>query len=361
MRILVCDPGASTSVADVRTGVVSALRRRGDVAVDVYELAGRLSAQGEYLRFMYRKAVKQWGKSSVPVPTPTDMVKRATYALPDAIWRHQADWVLFISGMFVHPDIFATLRWFGHTKTAMLLTESPYDDEQQKRVLPFADVAWTNERASIAPLRLVNPNTHYLRLAYNPSVHYPAPADAVLPSHDVVFVGTGFSERIELLAAVDWAGIDLGLYGNWQYLPPRHRLRQYIRSKEINNEAAVQLYRNAKIGLNLYRSSINWGKDAARLPAGYAESMNPRAYELAACGCFTLSDYRPEVPEMFGDLVPTFHDAAGLQSLVRQWLTDDVGRERVKAQLPEKVRYETWDRRVEQMLADMDRAGRGVA
>lgn len=355
MRILVCDPGANTSVSDVRTGVVSALRRRGDVEVAVYELAGRLAAQADFLDYLYRREVKRTSKSAVPRPTPTDMVKRASYALPDAIWRHQADWVLVVSGMFLHPDNFATLRWFGKTKLGLLCTESPYDDEFQKRVAVFADLAWTNERKSVAPLSTACPCVHYLPHAFNPSVHYPAPPDDVVARHDVVFVGTGFMERIELLAAVDWAGlgIDLGLYGNWTYLPGRHRLRRYLRAGTITNAHTTALYRNAKVGLNLYRSSMGWGKDAERLPPGCAESCNPRAYELAATGCFSVSEYRPEVAEVFGDLVPTFQTAGDLAALMTRWLADEAGRREIQSALPARVAPQTWDARVDQMLRDM--------
>ena len=116
-------------------------------------------------------------------------------------------------------------------------------------------------------------------------------------AHDVVFVGTGFRERVELLAAVDWSGIDLGLYGSWDRRQMPHRLRPYVRANVIPNAHAAWLYRQSKIGLNLYR----------RPPEGTrAESMNPRAYELAACGVFQISDRRAEGVETLSYSVPTF-------------------------------------------------------
>jgi glycosyltransferase involved in cell wall biosynthesis len=130
-------------------------------------------------------------------------------------------------------------------------------------------------------------------------------------------------------------------------------LRRYVRGGQITNQTTTALYRNAKIGLNLYRSSMGWGKDAERLPAGYAESCNPRAYELAATGCFAVSEYRPEVPEVFGDLVPTFRTPDELAAQVARWLADDAGRARVREALPAQVRPQSWDARVDQMLANM--------
>ena len=340
MRLLVVHPGASFSVSDVHTGVVDALRRRSDVTVAEYGLDGRLSMQRAFLTWAYRRAKKV--HPDAPVPTPDDMVRRACVPLLDHVWQTAADWVLVVSGMYVHPDIFAQLRWYGR-KFALLLTESPYDDDRQERVIGFADLVWTNERSSVLGLRQVQPRTFYLPHAYNPVVHHVAAADPSVPAHDVVFVGTGFAERIEWLSGVDWEGLglDLGLYGNWGYLGPRHRLRRYVRGGTIDNQVAADLYRRAKVGLNLFRQSMGWGKDAQRLAT--AESMNPRSYELAAAGCFQVSDYRPEVAEVFGDAVPTFRDPHELGPLVRRWVDDDDGRRAAAARAQAAVADHTWD------------------
>ena len=356
MRVLCVHPGATTSVSDVHRGLMSGLSHQAGVELDEYSLGGRIAMQGEFLKMMYKRARRL--NPDCPVPSPTDMIKRACRDLPDAIWKHQADWVLFTSAMFVHPDSLAALRWYGRPRVGIVLTESPYDDDRQRVVAPFCDVCWTNERTSVDGLRQVQPETYYLPHAYNPAVHFVSEPDPAVPAHDVVFVGTLFQERIELLSAVDWKGlgINLGIYGNVDYLPSRHRLRPYVRGHQIENDYAVALYRRARIGLNLYRKSMGWGKDAQRIDT--AESMNPRAYELAACGCFTISDYRPEVQELCGDLVPTFRQSEDFGPLLVRWLADDAGRQAVARQLPVAMTLETWDARAEtvlQRLRQMDR------
>src|SRR4030095_6053999 len=120
-------------------------------------------------------------------------------------------------------------------RTAVLFTESPYEDEAQCRVAALVDVVWTNERTSAQPL-----GAGYLRHAYDPARHPPtAGLDYDVPAHDVVFVGTGFEERIEQLAAVDWRGIDLGLYGEWSLLGSRSKLRQFVRAGPISTETTA--------------------------------------------------------------------------------------------------------------------------
>ena len=112
----------------------------------------------------------------------------------------------------------------------------------------------------------------------------------------MVFVGTGWRERIDLLSAVNWDGIDLGLYGEWGLLGSTARLRHFVRDKgAIANTRTAALYRRASIGLNLYRTSTLYGQKTPRIHG--AESMNPRAYELAATQTFTLSDARAELSE----------------------------------------------------------------
>jgi len=362
MRILVVHPGAASSTADVHQGLVDALQRRRDVEVAEYALGGRLVMQGEFLTMMYRRALAGKSKAErklVPVPSPDDTVKRACRDLFHALWAHQADWLVIVSGMYVHPDTFAALRWLStRVRVGLLLTESPYDDDRQANVAALTDLTWTNERTSVGGLRLVQPRTTYLPHAWQLGRHEPRGTwdQTYVPAHDVVFVGTGFPERIEWLTRTNWSGIDLALYGNWREVLPRtHPLWRYVkrRGEPIPNGFAAELYRSAAIGLNLFRQSMGWGPDARRCVT--AESLNPRAYELAACGAFQICDHRPEVAEVFGDLVPTFDpgDPRSLGQVVRRWLKDAAGRQAAAAQLPARVAAHTWDARVAQMIPEM--------
>src|SRR5512139_667837 len=169
--------------------------------------------------------------------------------------RHQGDAVLVVSGMYLHPDVVVLMRRAGLLVT-VLLTESPYDLEKELAFAQLCHGVWTNERSVVDRFRSVCPNVSYLPHAWHPLRHQatPAPDETALdvPAHDVVFVGSAFRERVEWFRAIDWTGIDLGLYGNWEGLGSRDKLRQYVRGKETNNAMTAALYRRAKIGLNLY-------------------------------------------------------------------------------------------------------------
>ena len=348
MKILVAQPGASMSTSDVAIGLMAGLRAGGHTVWE-YALDSRIERSGAWLTYCWRK-----GNKSVPKPTPNDILYHAGCELVTRALRVQPDVVIVVSGMYLHPDVLVLMRRAG-LKVAILFTESPYDDEQQARLLPWCQLAWTNERRSASP------TVRYLPHAWNPEVHWPgAPSDDSVPAHDVVFVGTGFQERIDLLAAVDWTGIDFGLYGYWEMLRKNDPLRAHLRGGYVENGYASMLYRRAKVGLNLYRTSKGFGKDAPRIAPVQAESLNPRAYELAAAGCFTVSDARAEIPEVFGELVPTFSAADELRPLLERWLGDDEARRAACARLPGAVAAHTWQQRARQVTSDLQSVGIGA-
>jgi len=350
MRLLTVHPGASYATAEVHNGLIVALREQG-VEVHVYDLESRLLLAGQWLNWVWRKQGRpkeKYNDADVAYGASKDVIERAL--------RWDVDGVLVVSAMFLHPDLLVLLRR-AHMPTALVLTESPYDDFRQRIIAPFVDLLWTNERLSVEPLSEVNPNTHYLPHAYDPAVHQPDksrdPDD--VPSHDVVLVGSLFGERGELLGSVDWSGIDLGLYGDWRGLGSRHKLRQYVRGGITDNRQAAALYRHAKIGLNLYRQSIGWGSGAPRIDQ--ADSLNPRALELAACGCFQISEPRAEVVDYFGDSVATFRDADELGQLIRHYLAHPLERQRRAARACEAIRGRTFAAMAATILADADRSG----
>jgi spore maturation protein CgeB len=347
MKVLVFVSGACWSTRDVEVGAIEGLRSAG-VEVAPYLLDQRILASGEFLKRCYKRVKRI--TPDVEEPTSADIL---LHAVQDSLTRsllHDVDWVMLVSAMFVPRPFLEILQRAG-LPVAVLLTESPYDQEKELKWAAHADVVWTNERSSVEAFRAVQARSFYLPHAMRPEIHRPDAPIADVPAHDVVFVGSGFAERTELLSAIDWTGIDFGIYGNWQKLGPRSKLRQYVRDGVVDNETAAALYRRAKVGINLYRESIGWGKSAARIT--HAESLNPRAYELAACGCFHLSQDRAEMRELFGDLVPTFRTADECSTLIRHWLSNDAGRAEVAARLPATVAQHTWTARGAQMASDL--------
>ncbi len=314
-----------------------------------YRLDNRIDGAKKSLYTEWRRARK--GNPDIPRPSTPDMVYRASLPILEKALRYQVDLVLIVSAMLVHPDIIILLRRAG-LRVSVLFTESPYDHDKEMAIARLVDGCWTNERSVVEKFRTVNPNAGYLPHAWHPERHYVSESASLdVTQHDVVFVGSGFRERIAWFNEIDWSGIDLGLYGTWKGFGLKKGLRDCIRAEQINNTMASALYRRARIGLNLYRTSMGFGRLAPSI--SHAESLSPRAYELAACGSFHISDYRAEVREVFGDLVPTFSTPAQAERLIRNWLADDVGRARIAAQLPACVAESSWVERAARVIGDV--------
>ena len=351
MKVLLVDPGASYSTADVSAGLLVGLEAHG-VSIVRYRLDQRIERSRRWLFGAWRAARKQ--QPGITRPTVADVFYQAGTGLLERALRHEVDVVLVVSSMFLHPDVVILLRRAG-VRVAVLFTESPYDMGDELRMAALVDACWTCERSAVAAFAAVNPRAAYLPHAWHPARHQPGaqPGDAAFPAHDVVFVGSGFHERVTWLAGIDWTGIDLGLYGAWEMIGSRHRLRQFVRGGLVDNVDVAALYRRARIGLNLYRTSQGCGRQAPAI--AHAESMNPRAYELARCGAFHLSTGRAEVTEVFGADVPIVTTPSETSAVIRSWLADEAGRAAVEARLPAAVAESSWVARAACVIGDLER------
>lgn len=347
-RILLVSSGASWATRDVWQGVHDALIRQG-VSVVQYCLEGRIVAAGKYLKMV----AKQLPQGYSP-PNGDDVIYLASQCIVERsiMAEPPVDWVLVISGTYIPTQVYDYMRRAG-LRVAVILTESPYAMAQEIEIARRATLVWTNERQAVPVLGGYCP-AYYWQHAMDPSRHSGEPDewDDQVQAHDVVLVGTGWEERVELLKAIDWAGIDLGLYGAWKLIANRSRLRRYVKGGVVGNAVALALYRKAKIGLNLHRTSLLFGRGMPRIQG--AESLNPRCYELAASGRFFVSDRRAELAEVFGGLVPTFDTPGQLAGLIRHYLAHDAEREHVAGQLAACVRGHTFDQRVAGMLSILE-------
>lgn len=340
MKPMIVHPGAHWSTHDCFVALTEALRGAGYPFAE-FRLDGRIARAYEFLKVVQARMSEDEGKA-FPDPTiaeitfqaHTGMVERAFLAECDALW--------LITGFRCPVELLRVARRAGLT-VRVWFTESPYQAFEDVLAHEI-DGCWTNERTCV-PRFAGACQTAYLRHAWRAGLHdRPAERyDDQVAAHDVVFVGTYFPERLALLEAVDWTGIDLGLYGMTDMIPATSPLRAYVRSELTDNAVTAALYRRARVGLNLYRA----GLDGQPPP----ESLNPRAYELAAAGACQLSEYRPEVVDVFGDSVPTFRSADELSASMRQLMASPARRQRLADDARDAVRTDHWGVRAQEMVA----------
>lgn len=327
--------GRPFSTADVYDGLVAGLRANG---VDVYE--GRLDS----ILAWYDTLVVVGAARGVLHTTALDPDHLNRWALASAhITRHilltEPDLVIAVSAHNYSVGDAKILKRYGF-KTAMLGTEAPYLIDLEAQFAALYGTVFTNERASVPRFRTVNPNAHYLPHAYNPDVHRP---DGPASPSDVLFVGSLFDERRALFSGVDWTGIDFHCRG--------YDLARDVQTADIvaNTETAA-LYRGTKIALNHHRTTTSHAS-GQHIAADEAESLGPRAYEIAACGAFQLmDDSRAEAREVFGESLVTYRagDSAALARQVRTWLDRD--RTAVAAAQRAAILPHSWTARARQVL-----------
>jgi spore maturation protein CgeB len=163
---------------------------------------------------------------------------------------------------------------------------------------------------------------------------------------DLSFMGAGYYNRKVFFEK--FIDFDFKIWGSeWDLSSPVGRLVQKDGIR-INEYECVKIYNAAKINLNLHSSSFHEGVN----PVG--DFVNPRTFEIAACGAFQLCDHRSELSELFeiGKEIICYKDIDELRSLVTYFLKNPAERTEIasRGQLRAKQDH-TFGNRMMEMLS----------
>lgn len=191
----------------------------------------------------------------------------------------------------------------------------------------------------------------YLPLAAEPSVHRPielSEGERAEFGADVSFVGAGYANRRAMfprLAKAEWT---FKLWGNeWDGAADLAGVLQR-QGARIDTETCVKVFNATKVNLNVH-SFTGDGLD----PEG--DFVNPRTFELAACGAFQLVDQRRLLPEAFtSEEIVAFGHPDDLPALIRTWLHESEARVAMAQAARRRVLKEhTYVQRMRDLLAAM--------
>jgi len=385
-KLLVVGSPHASSTRDVFMGVLKGLSANG-VGVQSYDVFPRGEFFANFIAWF--KAEKIQVNMLRDIPSPMLLAYEPVFI---AAHHYEVDTVVFVSPQYLPMDIPKLLQKDGF-KTIGVFTENPYEDHiDAAQKAEFFDYCFVSDLNSESYWRAFNPNTFYLPHSYDPDKHFPwwdAPSHKV--RHDihnghqhVTYVGSGFSRRQryleEMVRAKAWGpDIDLRLFGYWPFLMPSNNpdiivrspdgnevnrdeyfheliprepspLAPYTRASMVDNAFTARLYRGSAIGINIHRTE-RWNNNADILiDEGEAYSMGPRGVELAACGCFQLSDYRQEIRDVFGDTVPIHSSPEELARLIRKYLDDPVRRQELARQQHEAIKGRTFANSMRRVL-----------
>lgn len=191
----------------------------------------------------------------------------------------------------------------------------------------------------------------YLPMAADPAVHRPRVLSDVEQAEygaDVSFVGAGYPNRRSLLPrwlSKEWR---FRLWGNeWDGAADLAPVLQRG-GVRIDTETCMKVFSATAINLNLH----SCGGDKLDPDADF---VNPRTFELAACGAFQLSDERSLFPDLFTDQeVVRFRRVEDVPTLIRTWLSDPDRRRAVAEAARRRVmRDHTYAHRMKELLASI--------
>lgn len=192
-------------------------------------------------------------------------------------------------------------------------------------------------------------SVHYLPVACDPIIHAPlslSEEDRRRWGSPLSFVGAGYHNRQQLFAAL--CEHPFKIWGTeWPNCKPFDRLVQES-GRRLSPEEYIKIFNASDINLNLHSSSERDGVDP------YGDFVNPRTFELAACGAFQLCDERQLLPEVFesGKEIATFGSAAELKDKIDYYLSHPEERREIARRGRERVlKSHTYLHRLKEMLS----------
>ena len=191
----------------------------------------------------------------------------------------------------------------------------------------------------------------YLPMAADPSVHRPLELTQLEREEfgaDASFVGAGYSNRRAIfprLLGQDWG---FKLWGNeWDGATDLTSVLQRNGAR-IDTDTCLRVFNGSTVNLNLHSCS-GTGFD----PDG--DFVNPRTFELAACGAFQLTDRRSLLPDVFTpDEIATISSPDELPAEITHWLREPEERRVMTTQARRRVLADhTYAHRMRDLLSQI--------
>jgi spore maturation protein CgeB len=191
----------------------------------------------------------------------------------------------------------------------------------------------------------------YLPMAADPLIHRPMELSTQERHEfgsDLSFVGAGYANRRTLLPRLISSDWTFKLWGNeWEGAEDLKPVLQRG-GERIDTETCIKVFNASRVNLNLH----SWGGSGLD-PDG--DFVNPRTFELAACGAFQLVDHRTLLPAHFsGDEVVSFQRFDDLPAGIGRWLRDPDARAATALAARRRILQEhTYVHRMGDMLAHL--------
>ncbi|MGN7763416.1 CgeB family protein [Paenibacillus sp. 22594] len=288
--------------------------------------------------------------SELIISSPETMLEIAARESPGA--------VLVMNGLHVFPENhleqITEIRKLG-IPTAIWFVDDPYFTEDTSVICQHYDHVFTHELGCVEFYHdLGVGSVHYLPLCVNPQMFYPRRTGPQY-QYDIVFIGNAFRNRTELfdeLAPFLRGKKVLIAGGFWERLNTFEELSPFIKDGFIPPEETANYYSGAKLVINIHRpwEGGHDNRNTFQLPS---RSINPRTYEINACGTMQLTDVREDLGSHYrpGKDLETFAGADELKHKIEYYLKHEKERRQFALQgLQTTLRHHTFLARLPYLL-----------
>lgn len=201
-------------------------------------------------------------------------------------------------------------------------------------------------------------NYHYLPTACDPEAHKPVSlSESELSDFqsDISFMGAGYYNRRMFFKKL--SNYNFKIWGTeWPLDDPYYASIVQRNGTRISIDDTAKIYNASAININLhsstYHSSVN----------PYGDFINPRTFEIAACGGFQLVDHRNTLNELFipGEEIEFFKDINELKDKIDFYLEHPEERRLVAGKARNRVLLDhTYEKRMCDVLKIIS-SGKGV-
>jgi len=164
--------------------------------------------------------------------------------------------------------------------------------------MQFYDALAVGSQTYAEQMRKKGFKAYYVPQFTNPKRFYPEYDETI--KSEILFVGKNVPYRTSAPIALK-AGLPITIYGpDWEGLAT---------AESINNNDLHRYYSSAKIVLNDTRKEMREN--------GF---ISNRIFDATASGALVISDYMPEIEEIYGDTVPMWKTEAELVELIKYFL-----------------------------------------
>ena len=315
-----------------------------------------LSQLGHTIRsFDYR----QWlfpgrVRDHVPALEAFDL-KRINSKLIKSANTFKPDILLVTGGHTIAPETITRIKKELQCITVNWIADFPLKFDEYAHAGPCYDFSfWSGTDGLKRYESLGGDNGHWLPFACDPYYHKPAAlsdADKKEYECDICFVGSNYSERVEVLEKL--CGFNIGIWGQgWERLPANSPLVPHLRGKAVGPEIWTKIFSAAKIVLNItgHRCDIM----VPLVDKKDFRMTNTRVFEILGCGAFQLVDVKADVLALFkrGEHLDCYKDAEEAVERVDFYLRNPEKRNAIAEEgRKEALKKHTYKHRIEELLS----------